>query len=1001
MSDKDETGKLSVQDNEESHTEGSHDIVSLSSVVDQLRVRALASYRPIGKVETEMNEDKNPLPDSSPEGPQDGLESETRNLGDRVANTLSEGKHGSEEGQERYTADTSGGVGTDADNARYRYTDDALVDEEEEDEEEEMVVLDPDHPLMIRMQDALTKYLSKQLDKLNLEIKEKSQELKKLTTDREEIGVNLYGIQQQLAKQQMLLESEHDNHASSRQKRLQVEEISKQMEQLHRATESDLKLHLQKDEKLRADVEALDNTLFYLTQLEKNLHNDINITKRAANKAMEDINKAEYKKYLQDLYVDRTVEQVDKLTQEIAMYDAQAQAQKEETDGMQALLGEASLELEAVLLEKKKLLQQWQTSLIGMQRRDEAKAAMNKAVDLQREKIQSMETELNGYRKSIIAEQQRNEQLTMLHNKLQMDMSTVKRHIQTSVQKREQLKTEYSKYAKVLQESEVSLSKTTTERNIKMNQVTNLRAQIEKEAREHQKIQEQIYEYHQKGLTMDKSAQYSEKNAAKTRRQAQELEFEVANVENDISLKLLEISKFTTKIKSLDEDLKNLDQEIRDKNDLISHCESEAVRKNAIIERKQGQIDQFNKKIDQLNSKEGGEEVGPLELQITTLQKQIKDTEVEKEQLEQYWLKKQSHLVQLSSQAQAQWTDVNKMKKQHTILQQKKMRIDTELETTARETKEQEASIRTLQNDMTKLNVLINKKTGEKETKQQDTILMENDFIETLREHEAKSIAMQNQVDSLTEEKERLLGSLVDSERQIMLWEKKIQLAKETRSTVDTEYGQGELKAMKCEIHRMQVRYNQLMRQQELLIQEMEKAVGRRETITTRGDAMVKQGKKTETKGTLKKKVTELRKKVKSLAQEASNCDSEIHKLQEHQGALAQTLEDKSSNCKELQQKMDAFSAEHEKIMLEKDKVTQDLLSKQRKVKYLDQVKSNKYKMFCKTEEGMEKAKAREAERLQALVNIVDHMNREYPHLKPALHRPTLLLNWRAGPEQM
>ena len=47
-----------------------------------------------------------------------------------------------------------------------------------------------------------------------------------------------------------------------------------------------------------------------------------------------------------------------------------------------------------------------------------------------------------------------------------------------------------------------------------------------------------------------------------------------------------------------------------------------------------------------------------------------------------------------------------------------------------------------------------------------------------------------------------------------------------------------------------------------------------------RGDALVKQGKKTETKGTLKKKVAELRKKVKSLAQEANNCDSEIHKLQ-------------------------------------------------------------------------------------------------------------------------
>ena len=56
---------------------------------------------------------------------------------------------------------------------------------------------------MIRMQEALTKYLSKQLDKLNLELKEKSQELRKLTSAREAIGVNLYGIQQQLAKQQV------------------------------------------------------------------------------------------------------------------------------------------------------------------------------------------------------------------------------------------------------------------------------------------------------------------------------------------------------------------------------------------------------------------------------------------------------------------------------------------------------------------------------------------------------------------------------------------------------------------------------------------------------------------------------------------------------------------------------------------------------------------------------------------------------------------------------
>lgn len=43
-----------------------------------------------------------------------------------------------------------------------------------------------------------------------------------------------------------------------------------------------------------------------------------------------------------------------------------------------------------------------------------------------------------------------------------------------------------------------------------------------------------------------------------------------------------------------------------------------------------------------------------------------------------------------------------------------------------------------------------------------------------------------------------------------MLWEKKIQLAKEMRSSVDSEIGQTEIRAMKGEIHRMKVRGGEL-----------------------------------------------------------------------------------------------------------------------------------------------------------------------------------------------
>ena len=49
------------------------------------------------------------------------------------------------------------------------------------------------------------------------------------------------------------------------------------------------------------------------------------------------------------------------------------------------------------------------------------------------------------------------------------------------------------------------------------------------------------------------------------------------------------------------------------------------------------------------------------------------------------------------------------------------------------------------------------------------------------------------------------MNKLIHHRNQIMLWEKKIQIAKETHDAVDSDVGQAEIKGMKSEIHRMQV----------------------------------------------------------------------------------------------------------------------------------------------------------------------------------------------------
>ena len=117
-----------------------------------------------------------------------------------------------------------------------------------------------------------------------------------------------------------------------------------------------------------------------------------------------------------------------------------------------------------------------------------------------------------------------------------------------------------------------------------------------------------------------------------------------------------------------------------------------------------------------------------------------------------------------------------------------------------------------------------------------------------------------------------------------MFWERKIQLAKEMKSAVDSETGQGEIRAMKSEIHRMQVRqfsiillflisfpkvrYEQLLRQQEKLIRDMESSVSRRETIVTRGEFQQKLPQnKSIMQSTVQKKITDLQRKIRESTQ--------------------------------------------------------------------------------------------------------------------------------------
>ncbi|MEE6511867.1 hypothetical protein FKM82_018702 [Ascaphus truei] len=117
--------------------------------------------------------------------------------------------------------------------------------QQEEEEESELVVLDPDHPLMTRFQSALKQYLTKQIQALDIELREMSTSMKRHKSEREELGVSLYGIQQELARLQMSLEKQHDKHARvatlRRQKEDELETIRNLYKKTHQTTNAEHK----------------------------------------------------------------------------------------------------------------------------------------------------------------------------------------------------------------------------------------------------------------------------------------------------------------------------------------------------------------------------------------------------------------------------------------------------------------------------------------------------------------------------------------------------------------------------------------------------------------------------------------------------------------------------------------------------------------------------------------------------------------------------------------
>lgn len=234
---------------------------------------------------------------------------------------------------------------------------------------------------MRRVQDALTKQLSEHSAKLDLEIHEKDQSVKKMIKKREDIGVELYSVQQELARLQALLEGTESSSAVMTGYRQEAERKRRLLQDELDSISVNVSTNQKNLEQHKKNVEKMNSTLKQVRLYSQDLDSKIMVAKRTTLKAEADIIKQEMEKRKQDYYIDGLTNQLRLLQEQRALYETQFVAQQQETRLAMETLHDAAVEMEAVQYEKRQLLQQWKSSLLGVERRETHLQTIKKEIE--------------------------------------------------------------------------------------------------------------------------------------------------------------------------------------------------------------------------------------------------------------------------------------------------------------------------------------------------------------------------------------------------------------------------------------------------------------------------------------------------------------------------------------------------------------------------------------------------------------------------------------------
>ena len=778
-------------------------------------------------------------------------------------------------------------------------------------------------------------------------------------------------------------------------------------------------------DRYQQELDALNATLKHVEAHDREIKSEIAVTRTAAFAAEEAVGRLEKEKLEQDVLIDSLQATLKKLHLQAATLDAQIAAQRKETEAARATLAEASAEMDSVHAEKNQLLSQWKSALVGNAKRDEALAATQKALEEQQEKMLMIEAETSANKKLIREQERQNERLANLLAKTEAESEFLQRTIQQCRDKRDKLAETHERLTLSLEETEAHLDRAKKESHALDKELKNAERDATNARQASRDQDERMLENLSEQTTVEKGAKRLVDATKALRAKIKAEEATVTKTQNEIARLKVDALNVDARNGALSETAARLRAELEEKTRAIEKYETEIARRNDEIDKKASEVERLNRELAAKTSGGGEDEnLGPMEATIKNATREIAAKEKASKELQRRWVGYQTDLVATVNENNQLAEKTQRLKAEKTVLVARRARLEKNRQRQAEEIRALDKASDRAHADATKINVASAKNARRLEVLETENVVLEREVVGELRDLELEAAGLESKIEAAAEEKRSTLAEVVEAERQIMLWERKIQLEKETQAALDPDVGGDVVTAMKKEIQRMERRDAELMRRQEALMQDMEKAIYKRELImtkarlaktkeaadssaarrsgtganTARGGSSVppprgRAARKEEaTRGGLRRQCADLKRSIGEAESEAAEAEKTLEALEEQRVAAEEEVEATRAAVEELERRREELRGAKEGVDRERERIELEARKASRMLERFGEVERGERRCDA-TEEEAYAAFDEATRRREKLRGAVEDIRSDAPHLEKALERASLLLS--------